>query len=753
MAEKKVLTSKERVAKTRAKEKCETATTLYETTEAPVSGTTYSEMRVRMETLAGFLSDHVCAFFCQVVAEREADRKNFDSFVKVLMPRHPRGQELPQRSERLVDVDDPQMHLWCPPEDFDDHGVPEESSTVLVGSPADIEQKKQVAYYNFGRTFSDRIVSVWSCNSILGLLEKNLGEYIELAGKWLAAWDVSEDAVPQSVETGLSDLHTFMIAVVAVGSASVFTPSTWVAFQRIFRTTKKKGSTKITSAVEDMVYILKQNWEWVDAETEAVRAANFELHGSPEALEATKTPESEFSNDFLTRIAENWNVYKESVRSSVWNPFEMKMYQWVCAVVAAAEAGKMSDVDWQPPWQGVLQCMADSASCPDVATGAVDLRSRVDVISSTACARFMLEAIHGWATKGANWEIYKGEGLDAACSRVVGHEDLAEEMGGVADLQTVGARAVVAYKEKLEEMESLDMYEELKQAGVNILRIASLVDEVVAEAFVDFVNGLSSLITAAVTVAAVSDGAKPAKKGATEKLKKCFDSFAALAKEEAHAQYFTAFSKSPAFAVISEKMNEVLASVASTARASLEKVVVEAEPIAGGGPAGESWKANLVPNAKLKDVIHHVADPANVFMSEGDARSKIFDKVDKAPLAAFFPPHVVMWWLRFRIMCVCVVCRCRSCDFQFLEAMNVYVSELKKWGCDTDSAFLERAKLCAELARATTLEGHYIRCLNKKDAQEKADGLLKYSQKYAAVAPNKIHPTLQQEVAKANKKK
>ena len=84
-----------------------------------------------------------------------------------------------------------------------------------------------------------------------------------------------------------------------------------------------------------------------------------------------------------------------------------------------------------------------------------------------------------------------------------------------------------------------------------------------------------------------------------------------------------------------------------------------------------------------------------------------------------------------------------------LEAMNVYVAESKKWGAETGSAFLERATSCKELARATTLEGQYIRVLGKKDAQERQDGLCKYAQKYAAVPPSMVHATLQQEVAKA----
>ena len=86
------------------------ASTLYETSEAPITGGTYSEMRVRMETFPGQLSEHVCAFFCQVVAEREIERSNFDAFVEVLMPRHPLRAELPaQRSDRILEIDDPKI--------------------------------------------------------------------------------------------------------------------------------------------------------------------------------------------------------------------------------------------------------------------------------------------------------------------------------------------------------------------------------------------------------------------------------------------------------------------------------------------------------------------------------------------------------------------------------------------------------------------------------------------------------------------
>ena len=84
--------------------------------------------------------------------------------------------------------------------------------------------------------------------------------------------------------------------------------------------------------------------------------------------------------------------------------------------------------------------------------------------------------------------------------------------------------------------------------------------------------------------------------------------------------------------------------------------------------------------------------------------------------------------------------------------MNVYVVESKKWGTETDSAFLGRSKSCGELVRTTTLEGQYIWVLGQKDAQEWQDGLCKYAQKYAAVPPSMVHATLQQEVAKAIKK-
>ena len=65
---------------------------------------------------------------------------------------------------------------------------------------------------------------------------------------------------------------------------------------------------------------------------------------------------------------------------------------------------------------------------------------------------------------------------------------------------------------------------------------------------------------------------------------------------------------------------------------------------------------------------------------------------------------------------------------------------------------LQRAKSVGELARVTTLEGHYIRVLGKKDPQERVDGLSKYAQKYAPVLLRDIHPALQAEVVKALKK-
>ena len=81
----------------------------------------------------------------------------------------------------------------------------------------------------------------------------------------------------------------------------------------------------------------------------------------------------------------------------------------------------------------------------------------------------------------------------------------------------------------------------------------------------------------------------------------------------------------------------------------------------------------------------------------------------------------------------------------------MYVAECKKWGAEADSALTERAKTVGELSRLTTLEGHYIRIFGKKDPSDRVEGLCKYNQKYAAVLPTQVHPTLQAEVTKGLK--
>ena len=208
----------------------------------------------------------------------------------------------------------------------------------------------------------------------LGFLENNLSQYTEVAGKWLAAWEeASVESSPQSVEDSRELLHTFMIAVVAFGSASVFTSSSWSAFQSIFRPKKKAENP---SAIQDMVYVLKLNPEWVEKGSEAVRAASTELYGLSQALEAVKTPENEFgSSAFHTQMADDFVEWKDSLRSSVWNPFEIKIYNWIREQVSAAETYKLSDVEWEPTYLPLLVAMVESASQTDVATSAIDPRA------------------------------------------------------------------------------------------------------------------------------------------------------------------------------------------------------------------------------------------------------------------------------------------------------------------------------------------------------------------------------------------
>ena len=258
------LTGKARSQKLRMKEQGDKATTLYELTTQPINEKTYPEMRARMESFQGHLSECTCAFYCQVCAETELGRGNDDSFITILMPRAPKGISLPGRSERFVDVDEPLMYYWSPPGDFDEMEDPGDGNFVK-DSPEDIAHKKLGMWYAYCQTYAERVLTAWSCNAIMDLLKNNLSKYTLLANKWLAAWEEADpSSLPDSVTNSLEQLHSFMEAVRAVASSQPFTSETWHTYQTIFK--PKRGDAKLATVFLDMVYVLKNNPEWTERE-------------------------------------------------------------------------------------------------------------------------------------------------------------------------------------------------------------------------------------------------------------------------------------------------------------------------------------------------------------------------------------------------------------------------------------------------------------------------------------------------------
>ena len=81
--------------------------------------------------------------------------------------------------------------------------------------------------------------------------------------------------------------------------------------------------------------------------------------------------------------------------------------------------------------------------------------------------------------------------------------------------------------------------------------------------------------------------------------------------------------------MIDQKMKDIVSAATTSAKGDLLRLVDESEPMAGGAGEEGTWKSKLSDNAKLKDVLGFI-DAQSVFVTEGDARSKIFDKVDKA---------------------------------------------------------------------------------------------------------------------------
>lgn len=86
------------------------------------------------------------------------------------------------------------------------------------------------------------------------------------------------------------------------------------------------------------------------------------------------------------------------------------------------------------------------------------------------------------------------------------------------------------------------------------------------------------------------------------------------------------------------------------------------------------------------------------------------------------------------------------------QAKALYVAECSKLGAMPQEDLVTEAMKVAEMARAVTLEAHYIRVLTtKKKGEEKQEGIRKYMARYAAVKPDDIHPLLRQEVEKVMK--
>ena len=76
------------------------------------------------------------------------------------------------------------------------------------------------------------------------------------------------------------------------------------------------------------------------------------------------------------------------------------------------------------------------------------------------------------------------------------------------------------------------------------------------------------------------------------------------------------------------------------------------ESVAGGSEDGSgTWKSGLPSSAKLADVLKLCADTNTKFHKDGDERSKITDKLEKA---------MRLIWLNicFVIVCVVLVCMC-----------------------------------------------------------------------------------------------
>ena len=102
----------------------------------------------------------------------------------------------------------------------------------------------------------------------------------------------------------------------------------------------------------------------------------------------------------------------------------------------------------------------------------------------------------------------------------------------------------------------------------------------------------------------------------------------------------------------------------------------------------------------------------------------------------------------------CHVCVLSWCACAPSQAKLAYQSESQKWGLVADQQLCEKADAVAELLRATTLEGHWVRVLIKTGSSkaEVKPSLEKYLLRYAQVKPDMIQPAIKGEVDNIMKK-
>ena len=82
------------------------------------------------------------------------------------------------------------------------------------------------------------------------------------------------------------------------------------------------------------------------------------------------------------------------------------------------------------------------------------------------------------------------------------------------------------------------------------------------------------------------------------------------------------------------------------------------------------------------------------------------------------------------------------------QAKTHYIAECGKLGVTPQEDLVAEATKVADISRAVTLEGHYIRVIQTKKKEDRVEAFRKYMARYAAVKPDDIHPLLRQEVEK-----